>query len=542
MRGNSEFTGNITVPATGLLFKTNGTLIKSGAGTLSFAAAGASTITVPTATDTMALLGTAQTFTAAQSFGAGFSVATAQTVTFGTVGIVQSSDASRGHWILSAANIPGGNPTGTILSANQQISLGNNLRLDTAGAWVVPNTNLAGSAVVFSADNAAYGKILFVSAQDTGGAVNTVDILGLEYNKITMAQPTTFSGGFAAQTISGAVTWSGAQTFSSGITVNRNTSADTTTAIFGSAGTDAFDSYVRIRGGSGSGGESVLYFDRNTTADSMIYTATSTPGLTLRTLANTAVKILPNSSEAASFTSTAATIGVPLTQKVAAATDLTIWSNTNTASNARLILQRGAASLGSDIYTDYIFDTLNGVLTITPSGTAATTVNSASFSLADTGAVTIGSSAGGVNHTINGGLLLPSSGATASALNFYATTTFTFAWTPNGSGSTASSNVTAVLTRIGNLVSLTIPNSTDAVPAGTTTYLSYSSLPAWARPSTTRSAGGVFPVRNNSTMAYTGAIEVDSSGVVYLFRDQASTAFTNAAGAGTGRVSLTWLI
>jgi hypothetical protein len=240
----------------------------------------------------------------------------------------------------------------------------------------------------------------------------------------------------------------------------------------------------------------------------------------------------------AGFSSTAATINVPVTVKGNLSETLQVWGTDTSTQIAFGRISATAQGWG------YIGADGNAAFRVWSGGTAATPTRAASniFEITPAGAVTLGPSAGGVNHTINGGLLLPSSGATASALNFYATTTFTFAWTPNGSGSTASSNVTAVLTRIGNLVSLTIPDSADAVPAGTTAYLSYSSLPAWARPSTTRSAGGVFPVRNNATMAYTGAIEVDSSGVIYLFRDQASTAFTNAAGAGAPRISLTWLI
>ena len=456
MRGNSEFTGNITVPATGLLFKTNGTLIKSGTGALTLATGAnavsmtwgaASALTMPTGTVTVAALQTAQTFTAAQSFG------------------------------VRATFVAGG--------------------------------STAAASIFHSASNKIFvngGSAGGVLGDDSGNGIITWDATTTAINK-----PLTLTGGFAAQTIAGAVTWSGAQTINSTLTVKGDgtnnglvvSSANAVTLV-----ADNSSQELTIRGG----GARMI----NTTEP------TDKPKQLLLRARNSGTSTITSTH----FSSA-----------------IVMQNLDNTSGNFATIFGNNAngqaGPLMSFIYVDH--DNLAPKM-----AWSITTRNSGSFNqaiyAAETGAVTLGPSAGGVNHTVNGGLLLPSSGATASALNFYATTTFTFAWTPNGSGSTASSNVTAVLTRIGNLVSLTIPASADAVPAGTTEYLSYSSLPAWARPSTTRSAGGAFPVRDNSTYAYTGTIEVNSSGVVYLFRDQASTAFTNAAGAGAPRVSLTWLI
>jgi hypothetical protein len=79
---------------------------------------------------------------------------------------------------------------------------------------------------------------------------------------------------------------------------------------------------------------------------------------------------------------------------------------------------------------------------------------------------------------------LASSGATASALNFYAESSQDLTFAPNGSGSSNTGTETLYITRIGRLVTLKFTYQSDGTAAGTTTGLiSTTNLPTWARPS-----------------------------------------------------------
>ncbi len=122
------------------------------------------------------------------------------------------------------------------------------------------------------------------------------------------------------------------------------------------------------------------------------------------------------------------------------------------------------------------------------------------------------------------GLKLPSSGATASTLNFYANGTHNTTWT----GPWASSQTANIkYERNGTIVTLTIPvmsaatNSTNAITI-------VNALPTYLRP-TTNHIESIFVVNNSATSA--GNAIVQSNGVIIIANGTGGT-FTNSGTAG----------
>jgi hypothetical protein len=106
-------------------------------------------------------------------------------------------------------------------------------------------------------------------------------------------------------------------------------------------------------------------------------------------------------------------------------------------------------------------------------------------------------------------------------------TTFSF----NGSGGTSSA-VTVRYTRIGNVVTIFIPNSTATAGTGSTTYTSNTAIDSWARPARVISSSA-FVTNNNSVITSPfGRFNLGTDGIFTLNRDNSSTAFTNSATAG----------
>ena len=158
--------------------------------------------------------------------------------------------------------------------------------------------------------------------------------------------------------------------------------------------------------------------------------------------------------------------------------------------------------------------------------TAATPVNVGDVTGA--GAWTFGNAS-----AANQGIILAGndSGYTPTALKYYQEGSIVSGWVPNGSGSSGSTSVTIRIARIGNIVTLSMPDVRDAIPAGTSTSLNSSvDLPSWAQPSSII----VLPiwVQNNGGTFQVGVLEINTSGNLALWRDVNQTAWTNGAGAG----------
>jgi hypothetical protein len=111
----------------------------------------------------------------------------------------------------------------------------------------------------------------------------------------------------------------------------------------------------------------------------------------------------------------------------------------------------------------------------------------------------------------------------------------------NGAASVASSAIAVRITRIGRLVTLSIPSLTTVIPSGTSTQISSNTaLPTWARPAAiTEGAAWVFNA--NSTWAV-GVIVINTSGTITFLRDEASTAYTAGSNAGFDRLNYTFTI
>ncbi len=107
-------------------------------------------------------------------------------------------------------------------------------------------------------------------------------------------------------------------------------------------------------------------------------------------------------------------------------------------------------------------------------------------------------------------------------------TTFTF----DGSGGDSGS-ITVTYQKIGRFVVLNIPTTQATSGTGSQVLLSNTAIPAAFRPAAEQH--GVGPAYNNGADTTTpGKVIVRTDGKIGLYRDLASTAYTNTAAGGTG--------
>lgn len=98
------------------------------------------------------------------------------------------------------------------------------------------------------------------------------------------------------------------------------------------------------------------------------------------------------------------------------------------------------------------------------------------------------------------------------------------------------------LTKVGNVVTLTVPAVTGA--AGATDAIIFGTLlPAKYRPTATLHQGGCHVTNNSVVVAGGGALRVYDTGQIYIFASQTNGNFTNAGTAElTTSVSMSWTI
>lgn len=105
------------------------------------------------------------------------------------------------------------------------------------------------------------------------------------------------------------------------------------------------------------------------------------------------------------------------------------------------------------------------------------------------------------------------------------------------------SGVCAVtITRVGRVVTLTMPGIVTVVPTTSSAYLvSTVALPTWARPTAT--AKQYIAVWNNNTVDSDtlGVLSVETSGLIRIYRDQAGTTYTNSQNAGFDATSISYV-
>lgn len=128
---------------------------------------------------------------------------------------------------------------------------------------------------------------------------------------------------------------------------------------------------------------------------------------------------------------------------------------------------------------------------------------------------------------------------TPTTLAQYMEDTLATRFTPNGAGSTASTQVTVAITRVGHMVSVTVPRANDATCAGVTAVLASSALPTWARPAHNITWSNVV---YNLTVPITGQIDITTAGVINLYRDYLGSTFTTGVGAGAENMSLVYSV
>ncbi len=106
--------------------------------------------------------------------------------------------------------------------------------------------------------------------------------------------------------------------------------------------------------------------------------------------------------------------------------------------------------------------------------------------------------------------------------------TFTF---NGGGGSTAS--LTLTWQKVGDVVTLHIPQALATTGAGSTALVINTALPSTIRPSAATQHAPLNRISNNgAAISSPGVATITTAGVLSILRDGASTAFTNAASAG----------
>jgi hypothetical protein len=196
------------------------------------------------------------------------------------------------------------------------------------------------------------------------------------------------------------------------------------------------------------------------------------------------------------------------------------------------------------VYTDALDDRGSSGITCTPRFMVDNTTdasNGTDGSLQTDGGLSVAKKAYiGTTLTVGTSIVLPSSGATASALNFYAESSDSISFAPNGVGSSSTGSVTRYFSRIGNIVTVKWAGVTNGDAAGTTTLLAASAaLPTWARPS----VRAVTPMLIYNNDFQSGICIIDTDGSLKIYRDPVGSTWTNGTDtAGTYDHSMSYVV
>lgn len=182
--------------------------------------------------------------------------------------------------------------------------------------------------------------------------------------------------------------------------------------------------------------------------------------------------------------------------------------------------------------------TVPGILSV--SGSPVTTTGTLALSLATQSANTVfaGPSSGGAVAPTFRSLVsadLPAAGTSQGAISYEVTTASkTGNWVANHSNN-ASTNITVVMTRVSDVVTLTIPvPATLANTDGTDNFMTFSQVLDNAYiPSTIRRFCSGQSFNNGVNVATPAMLEVNTSGHLILYRDGAVTAWTSGV-SGSG--------
>lgn len=116
--------------------------------------------------------------------------------------------------------------------------------------------------------------------------------------------------------------------------------------------------------------------------------------------------------------------------------------------------------------------------------------------------------------------------------------TFTF---DGGGGSTGS--LTLTWQRFGNWVTLSIPTAQATTGTGSTVLASNTALAAAVRPVSKQELVYSVGRNNGASVAGAGLIQVQTTGIISIYRDNVGTAYTNAASGGTsGNMCISYFI
>lgn len=115
-------------------------------------------------------------------------------------------------------------------------------------------------------------------------------------------------------------------------------------------------------------------------------------------------------------------------------------------------------------------------------------------------------------------------------------------WTWDGSGGTSGS-LTMTYQKIGNWVTLNLPQISATSGTSSTVLTSNTALPAAIRPASTQVVSVNSVLNNGGGVASPGYMSIAANGIITFFRDQASATFTNASTCGTVQnLSITYFI
>lgn len=142
---------------------------------------------------------------------------------------ISSGGTSRGSIQIS-------DPYNVTAGAIRTVSFGNNVYLDTAGAWAYSSANVGGSAISMSAENGAHGEIAFFTAQDPDVSATVIERMRIDSSgNVRVTNPAGLGYGTGA---GGTVTQATSRT--TGVTLNKPTGAITLVSAAGSTSWQSF--------------------------------------------------------------------------------------------------------------------------------------------------------------------------------------------------------------------------------------------------------------------------------------------------------------
>lgn len=445
----------------------------------------------------------------------------------------------------------------TINNASNQLSLSSsvnllNLNSGTSAAartYTFPDVGTTGTFAMLQGSQTFAGAKTFSSAVTISAASNQL-VLSSGVNQLTLnsstsaaartyAFPDVGTSGTVAM-LEGAQTFSALKTFSSGLAISGGSAANNTIWVASNT--------LNIRGGTSG-------TDIYNTSGNVVLDITDAGVMSVGQSSSTATNLVVNGSVslAQSGTAFSATTNFPY---MGSKNSNLMFNNGNNGTflyhglfydgtDKHAVANRAAAGLSissGGASSDFALNLRSSQSYSHAADSTATLVSLVNCTHA--GAWTWGPTGFSGFHTVNGGMRLPSSGATASTLNFYAESSISTTYTWNSSGPTSAA-VTVYITRIGNIVTLTQYAGADTASSASSSTLATSNtvLPSWARPTVSIVPRNIiYVVANAATDPSPGSVQITTAGNIEIRRRSDSSVAWGGANNGTGGFTISYYV